>query len=179
MAAPKRPRKVATHRLGALKGSVSNIATMAVELSDEAATRALAVDLARRAREGDVIGLSGPLGSGKTTFARAFIGAKIGAGEVPSPTFALVEVYQSLTGPAVWHFDLYRLEKPEDAHELGIEDAFAEGISLIEWPERLGTLLPEHHLGVTLVPGARETQRTAQLRVPPAWDARLVGLRHD
>ena len=178
MAALERPRKVAAPRLGSLKGSVSNTATMAVELPDEAATRALAVDLAGRARPGDVIGLGGPLGSGKTTFARAFIGAKIGAGEVPSPTFTLVEVYQSLTGPAVWHFDLYRLEKPEDAHELGIEDAFADGISLIEWPERLGALLPQDHLGVTLVPGARETHRIAQLSVPPSWGERLAGLRH-
>lgn len=76
--------------------------TIAIELPDEAATCAFAADLARHMRQGDVIGLSGPLGSGKTTFARAFIGAGIAVGEVPSPTFTLVEVYQSLTGPAVW-----------------------------------------------------------------------------
>jgi tRNA threonylcarbamoyladenosine biosynthesis protein TsaE len=155
---------------------VTHAATIAIELPDEAATCALAADLARHTRQGDVIGLSGPLGSGKTTFARAFIGAGIGAGEVPSPTFTLVEVYQSLTGPAVWHFDLYRLEKPEDAYELGIEDAFAEGISLIEWPERLGALLPPGHLGVTLLPGTGETERLARLHVPPAWAGRITGL---
>jgi tRNA threonylcarbamoyladenosine biosynthesis protein TsaE len=155
---------------------VTDTATIAIELPDEAATRALAADLARHTRPGDVIGLSGALGSGKTTFARAFIGARIGVGEVPSPTFTLVEVYQSLTGPAVWHFDLYRLEKPEDAYELGIEDAFAEGISLIEWPERLGALLPRDHLGVTLVPGASETERLVQLRAPHSWVARIPGL---
>jgi tRNA threonylcarbamoyladenosine biosynthesis protein TsaE len=155
---------------------VTDATATAIELPDEAATCALAADLARHAHPGDVIGLSGPLGSGKTTFARAFIDAAIGAGEVPSPTFTLVEVYQSLTGPAVWHFDLYRLEKPEDAYELGIEDAFAEGISLIEWPERLGALLPQDHLGVTLVPGAGETERLAQLHAPPSWLARIAGL---
>ena len=155
---------------------MTNTATIAIELPDEAATCALAADLARHTRQGDVIGLSGPLGSGKTTFARAFIGAAIAVGEVPSPTFTLVEVYQSLTGPAVWHFDLYRLEKPEDAYELGIEDAFAQGISLIEWPERLGALLPLGHLGVTLVPGTGETERLAQLHVPLAWAARIAEL---
>ena len=149
---------------------------MQIELPSEAATRALAADLARRSRQGDVIGLSGPLGSGKTTFARAFIAARIGAGEVPSPTFTLVEVYQSLTGAAVWHFDLYRLEKPEDAYELGIEDAFADGISLIEWPERLGALLPLDHLGVTLVPRPNETERLCELQVPSSWMARIAGL---
>ena len=151
---------------------------VAIELPDEAATCALAAGLARGARAGDIIGLSGPLGIGKTTFARAFIGSATGAGEVPSPTFTLVEVYQSLTGPAVWHFDLYRLDKPEDSYELGIEEAFTQGISLIEWPERLGTLLLPDHLGVTLVSGARETERLAQLRVPPSWSARIAELQH-
>ena len=157
-------------------GAVDAAPALVVDLPDEAATAGLAARLAWRARQGDVIGLQGELGSGKTTFARAFIGAGIGAGEVPSPTFTLVEVYQSLTGPAVWHFDLYRLEKPEDAYELGIEDAFAEGISLIEWPERLGALLPPGHLGVTLLPGTGETERLARLHVPPAWAGRITGL---
>jgi len=155
---------------------VTAATTLALELPDEAATRALAADLAQRARRGDVIGLSGPLGSGKTTFARAFIAARIGVDEVPSPTFTLVEVYESLTGPALWHFDLYRLEKPEDAYELGLEDAFADGISLIEWPERLGGLMPREHLGVTLLPGARETERLARLDASPSWTTRIVGL---
>ncbi len=152
---------------------------IAIKLPDEAATCALAAGLARRARPGDVIGLSGPLGVGKTTFARAFIASATAAGEVPSPTFTLAEVYQSLTGPAVWHFDLYRLDKPEDAYELGIEDAFAEGVSLIEWPERLGTLLPPETLDVTLVAGAGETERLAQLRVPPSWTTRVAGMPGD
>lgn len=151
--------------------------TLALTLSDEAATCALAAALASRVQRGDVIGLSGPLGSGKTTFARAFIAARSGTGEVPSPTFTLVEVYDSLTGPAVWHFDLYRLEKPEDVYELGFEDALAEGISLIEWPERLGSLMPAEHLTVILIPGAKETERKAELRPSPSWAERIAGLR--
>ena len=154
-----------------------------IDLPDEKATAALATALAAQARQGDVIGLSGPLGSGKTTFARYFIGASLGASpsekqEVPSPTFTLVETYQSATGPAIWHFDLYRIETPEDAYELGIEDAFADGIALIEWPERLGTLMPREHLQVALASGKTEKARVATLSPSPAWAERISELTH-
>ena len=124
---------------------------LVVDLPDEAATAGLAARLAARARQGDVIGLQGELGSGKTTFARAFI-RSLGDGreEVPSPTFTLVEIYACAGKPPVWHFDLYRLTAAEEAWELGIEEAFADGISLIEWPERLGGLLPPEHLLLAL-----------------------------
>lgn len=150
----------------------------AIDLPDETATAALATALAARARQGDVIGLSGPLGSGKTTFARYFIGARMAAAEVPSPTFTLVETYQPAAGPAIWHFDLYRIEASEDAYELGIEDAFADGIALIEWPERLGGLLPREHLRVVLAAGNSETARIATLAPSPGWAARIAGLGH-
>jgi tRNA threonylcarbamoyladenosine biosynthesis protein TsaE len=155
----------------------------AIDLPDEKATAALATALAARARQGDVIGLSGPLGSGKTTFARHFIGARMSASpgekqEVPSPTFTLVETYQPASGPAIWHFDLYRIETPEDAYELGIEDAFADGIALIEWPERLGGLMPREHLQVALAAGNSETARIATLAPSPAWAERIAGLAH-
>ncbi len=151
-------------------------ATLVIELPDEAATGNLAADLARMTLRGDVIGLSGALGAGKTTFARFFIRALGDAAEVPSPTFTLVEIYEPRRGPAIWHFDLYRLAKPEDAYELGLEDALAEGIALIEWPEKLGALLPRERLGLTLTPGPSETARRAELRAGPSWAERLKGL---
>ena len=146
-------------------------------LPDEQATRDIGAQLARVARSGDVITLSGPLGVGKTAVARGFIEALGHSKEVPSPSFALVQPYERLD-PPVWHFDLYRLDSPEDAYELGIEDAFAEGIALIEWPERLGRLMTREHLGVALAPGADETSRVATLTPSPSWAGRIAGLKH-
>ena len=125
-----------------------------------AETERLARHLAPHAAPGDVIGLCGPLGSGKTAFARAFIRARLGrpAEEVPSPTFTLVQLYEHAAG-AIWHFDLYRLSAAEDAYELGIEDAFAGAISLIEWPEKLGAMMPSDWLEVRLTPGEDEEAR--------------------
>jgi tRNA threonylcarbamoyladenosine biosynthesis protein TsaE len=119
-------------------------------LPDERATEALGATLAARLMPGDVVGLKGDLGAGKTTLARAIIRAAAADPDliVPSPTFTLVEVYDTPRG-AYWHFDLYRLDDPEQVYELGWEEALAEGIVLLEWPERLGPLLPQH-LGVTL-----------------------------
>ena len=119
-------------------------------LADETATAALGAALADRLQPGDVVGLYGELGAGKTTLARGILRAAAGDPEliVPSPTFTLVEVYETERG-TFWHFDLYRLEAPEQVYELGWEDALAEGIVLIEWPQRLGPLLPKH-LSVTL-----------------------------
>ena len=93
----------------------------------------------------------GGLGAGKTTLARAILRAAAGepALIVPSPTFTLVEVYETPRG-SFWHFDLYRLEEPEQVFELGWEEARADGIALVEWPERLGPLLPHERLTVTL-----------------------------
>jgi tRNA threonylcarbamoyladenosine biosynthesis protein TsaE len=117
-------------------------------LPDAEATMALGARLARDARLGDVLALWGDLGSGKTTLARGFLRAHGLAEEVPSPTFTLVQVYE-LT-PPVWHFDLYRLTRADEVWELGLEQALAEGIVLIEWPERLGALLPADRLDVAL-----------------------------
>ncbi len=119
-------------------------------LPNEQATEALGATLAARLKPGDVVGLKGDLGAGKTTLARALIRAAAADPDliVPSPTFTLVEVYDTPRG-AYWHFDLYRLDDPEQVYELGWEEALAEGIVLLEWPERLGRLLPKH-LSVTL-----------------------------
>ena len=121
-----------------------------MSLPTEAATEALGATIAARLKRGDVVGLKGDLGAGKTTLARAVVRAAAGDPEliVPSPTFTLVEVYDTPRGP-IWHFDLYRLDSPDQVYELGWEEALAEGVVLIEWPERLGPLLPQH-LSVTL-----------------------------
>ena len=96
-------------------------------------------------KQGDVVALYGTLGVGKTTFVRALISVLQNAQvEVPSPTFTLVQSYETAIG-TVYHFDCYRLKSPEEAFEIGIDDAFIDGISLIEWPEKLGSLLPKTH----------------------------------
>ena len=150
-----------------------------IELPDETATRALAARLAAIAAPGDVFALAGELGAGKTAFARAFVRARgQGDEEVPSPTFTLVQCYE-LAAATVWHFDLYRLAAADEAWELGIEDAFRDGISLIEWPERLGALLPPRRLAITFVAGARAEARRALIAAGPEWCARLAGISAD
>ncbi len=134
-------------------------------LVDEDATNAVAARLADVARPGDVIALWGGLGVGKTVFARAFVRARLGAPvEVPSPTFTLVQIYEAAEPAAgdIFHFDLFRLEGAEEALELGIEDAFASGISLIEWPDRLGPYLPARRLDLVLA-DVPETTTARQL----------------
>lgn len=142
------------------------------KLADETATTALAASLATLARSGDVFALSGELGTGKTVFARAFLRALGVDEDVPSPTFTLVQVYETAAGP-VYHFDLYRLERPEDAFELGIEDAFADAISLIEWPDRLGGLMPSRRLDVALAYAAEPAGRHVTLTGHGDWPDRL------
>ena len=107
--------------------------------------------------------MQGGLGVGKTTLARAILRAASGDPGliVPSPTFTLVEVYDTRRG-AFWHFDLYRLESPEQVFELGWEEARADGIALVEWAERLGMLLPGERLTVTLaMEGDGQARRSA------------------
>ncbi|MGH7126038.1 MAG: tRNA (adenosine(37)-N6)-threonylcarbamoyltransferase complex ATPase subunit type 1 TsaE [Stellaceae bacterium] len=149
-----------------------------LDLVTESETSGLAARLARVTRAGDVIALRGELGSGKTTFARGFIRARgRGDEEVPSPTFTLVEVYEFPDdGPAVWHFDLYRLAKSEDVYELGFEEALGGAILLIEWPERLGSLLPRERLDVALSAGSSHIQRRARLHASRGWARRLAAL---
>lgn len=147
----------------------------AFELADDTATAELAARLAGLARPGDVFALSGELGAGKSVFARAFIAARGGTEDVPSPTFTLVQIYE-LAGGTIYHFDLFRLDAPEDAYELGIEDAFADAISVIEWPERLGTLLPPARLDVAFAFGAGESERHVDVTCHAGWPERLQHL---
>jgi len=154
-----------------------------VTISDTSEMAAFADVLAPFAARGDVLALRGPLGAGKTHFARAFIAARARAaglpedavGEVPSPTFTLVQTYDLPDAP-VWHFDLFRLERPEDALELGIEDAFALAISLIEWPEKLGGYLPSARLDLEIGFAGEPTARALRLTGGGAWPSRLASL---
>jgi tRNA threonylcarbamoyladenosine biosynthesis protein TsaE len=127
------------------------VPTFSLFLPDEAATERLGTALAGRLKPRDVVALQGGLGVGKTTLARAILRAASGdpALIVPSPTFTLVEIYDTPMG-VFWHFDLYRLEEPEQVFELGWEEARADGVALVEWAERLGALLPSERLTVTL-----------------------------
>jgi tRNA threonylcarbamoyladenosine biosynthesis protein TsaE len=149
-----------------------------VDLPDEAATEAFAARVSALAAVGDVIALKGDLGAGKTSFARAFIRSRGAVEEVPSPTFTLLQIYE-LAEAAIWHFDLYRLKSAEEAWELGIEDAFSDGISLIEWPERLGSLLPQRRLEITLHYGDRPEARRAALVGGGDWQERLSRIISD
>ncbi len=115
----------------------------------EQETAEIASKLAKKVKVGDIIALYGTLGAGKTAFCRGFIQSLIPEKEVPSPTFTLLQVYDT-SNYSVYHFDMYRLKSPEEAYEIGIEDAFAEGVSLIEWPEKMGNILPKKHISVTL-----------------------------
>lgn len=147
--------------------------TLTQPLADLDATRALAARLAAIVRPGDVLALDGDLGAGKTEFARAFIRALTDPDEdVPSPTFTLVQTYEA-DDFDIWHFDLYRLEAPEDAFELDIEDAFHDAVSLIEWPGRLGGYLPRERLDVQLTIDGAGPARTAALTGFGAWEQRL------
>jgi len=147
-------------------------------LPNPAATERLAAIVAAEARAGDAILLSGDLGAGKTHFARAFINALSDtAEEVPSPTFTLVQSYAATSGGEpieIAHFDLYRLKSPEETIELGIEEAFAEGISLVEWPDRLGSLTPKHHLALRLEIAADGVARRASLQGSADWRERIA-----
>lgn len=138
-----------------------------VVLTGAQATESLAAEIARTLERGDVVALSGDLGSGKTVFARALIralGAAAGSeiGEVPSPTYTLVQPYE-LPDLVVHHYDLYRLSSAGEAIELAIEDAFVEGICVIEWAEKIEALLPAECVRVRLEFGGSETERVARI----------------
>lgn len=142
-----------------------------IALPDAAATLALGRRLGALLGRGDVVCLSGGLGAGKTTLARGAIEAWTGkAEEAPSPTFTLVQTYEGAKGE-LWHVDLYRLKRPEDAWELGLEDAFVDAACLIEWPERLEGQLPRDRLDIALSP--RGEGRGAALTAHGAWSTRL------
>ena len=144
-----------------------------VFLANQAETLALGARLAGILQPGDIVALTGDLGAGKTTLARGCIMAKTGAQEVPSPTYTLVQTYDA-KDMEIWHCDLYRLENPNDAYELGLIDAFEDMTCLIEWPERLGTLLPEDRLTIHI--SFSDEGRMAALTGGPSWTERIAKL---
>lgn len=130
-----------------------------IKASSEAETQVAAVRFADGLKAGDVLLLRGPLGSGKTVFARSLIRALAGdtSLEVPSPTFTLVQTYETPRG-TIWHFDLYRLEDTDEVYEVGWEEALSGGIVLVEWPERLGSLAPKKAIEV-MIEGSGDSAR--------------------
>jgi tRNA threonylcarbamoyladenosine biosynthesis protein TsaE len=111
--------------------------------NNEAETAAVANKLAKITKRGDIWALSGTLGMGKSVFARAFIQTLSDAEEVPSPTFTLVQTYRTQMFD-IYHYDLYRLKEASEIFELGVEEAFYEGVSLVEWPEKMGAFAPRN-----------------------------------
>jgi tRNA threonylcarbamoyladenosine biosynthesis protein TsaE len=149
-----------------------------IALADETATAALAGRLAPFLKAGDAVALRGDLGAGKTSFARALIRALSGPEgaerEVPSPTFTLIQSYETPAG-RIHHFDLYRVQTPDELTEIGWDEALADGLALIEWPDRAGALLPAKRLDVALEFGTKDGARQATLSPGPGWMATHPG----
>ena len=142
-----------------------------MELPDLAAMQALGARIAGKLQPGDVVALSGGLGVGKTTLSRAIISTLGHDGEVPSPTFTIVETYDHLEPPVV-HADFYRLEHPDEAEELGLDD-YREGAALLaEWPEHAGGFANEAGcLQITLEISGKG--RLAVVEAGANWQGRL------
>lgn len=144
-------------------------------LPDEAATARLGAAIAAALRPGDAVCLTGPLGAGKSTLARALVRALTTPGEdVPSPTFTLVQFYEG-RGLKIAHFDLYRLTSPDEAYEIGLDEALEDGAAVIEWPERLAGHLPPDRLDIEIAPdGPAEAARRVRLTPHGEWEGRAI-----
>ena len=157
--------------------------TATLDLTSPDATARFAGWLGQRLAAGDILLLNGPIGAGKTHFARSLIQSLQSATgqteDIPSPTFTLVQIYQA--GPLeIWHSDLYRLTHPNEALELGLEDAFDTALVLIEWPDRLGSLTPASALSLTLAPTGNDSRHLTASATAPRWHPLLAAISaHD
>lgn len=141
-----------------------------MRLKDEEATLAFGRKLAGLLRAGDVVTLSGELSAGKTTLVRGLLGALGHSGEVPSPSFAIVQPYETLT-PPVWHVDLYRIENISDLDELGLADIREDGVLIVEWPGNAGPDAWPEALALSLEV-VSDGVRALTAEVPASWEGR-------
>lgn len=142
-----------------------------IALADPAATEAFGARLAALVVPGDIVTLTGPLGAGKTSIARGLLSALGLAGEAPSPSFAIVQPYAppEVSMP-VLHVDLYRIEDPDEIEELGLDEALADSLLIVEWPERAPGMWPDAlALSLTIAP---DGSRALTAEVPAPWKAR-------
>jgi len=139
-------------------------------LATPEATEALGAALAPVLRTGDVVALFGDLGAGKTTFSRGLLRGLGFDGDVASPTFPIVQIYDQLS-PPLWHIDLYRIEDPVELEEIALDDAREFAALVVEWPQRMGGLLWPDALRLHLAV-ATDGGRALTAHVPPAWETR-------
>ncbi|MCY7339382.1 MAG: tRNA (adenosine(37)-N6)-threonylcarbamoyltransferase complex ATPase subunit type 1 TsaE [Sphingomonas bacterium] len=140
-------------------------------LADEAATKAAGASLAACLKPGDIILLEGALGAGKTTFVRGMLAALGHDGEVPSPSFAIVQPYEAQALP-LWHVDLYRIEHPAELDELGLDTIRDDGVLVVEWPSRAGEgAWPPSALGLSLEPRP-DGSRCLTVMAGKGWEER-------
>lgn len=138
---------------------------------DEAQLIGRGRELASLLRPADCVTLHGDLGAGKSTLARAVVQDLTGIDDVPSPTFTLVQTYETERF-TLWHYDLYRLESALELPELAIDEALMQGVCVIEWPEIALSQLPKDRLGIRLAPAASQQQRTLIMEGPQTWQQR-------
>lgn len=154
--------------------------TLKFDLKSADETASLANILAQKVQAGDTVFLNGPVGAGKTHFARAFVKALLITDEdVPSPTFTLVQTYDTQVGE-VWHADLYRLSAEQEIEELGLLDAMLEAVCLIEWPDRLGSYAPKDALNIDIEPTTNLDGRVLIAHwTDPKWLEKTKGWQND
>ena len=144
-----------------------------IKIKNKAEMAKLAAKIASLAKKSDVIGLNGTLGAGKSFFAASFINSMLDQEtNVTSPTFNLLYTYSTIKGE-IYHFDLYRLRKEEELYNIGIEDALANGISLIEWPILAKNLVTKNFLDIEITISGTES-RIIKLNPDISWNNRLL-----